>query len=126
MSELSLRGALLVSVGAVFGALVRWAASAYLPRSFPYATFFVNVVGSFLIALFLFGPFARGVLGEDARLLLAVGFLGSFTTMSAFAFEGALLVEARQWELALAHVVGQPFLCVGAALLGRALGNAWA
>ena len=122
-ADLTLRGALLVALGAIAGALCRWALSATLPRP-AHATVLVNVAGSFLAGLLLFGPLARGWLGEEARLLLAVGFLGALTTMSAFAAETVALLDARDWGRAVLAVLANPVLSVAAAWLGLLAGRA--
>lgn len=117
--DLTWRGALLVALGAVAGAWCRWAAAAMLPRGAPWATLAVNVAGSFLAGLVLFGGLTKEWLGEDARLLLMVGFLGSLTTMSAFAAETVAHVDAGDWRRAGLALLANPLLSVAAALLGR-------
>lgn len=122
--DLSLRAALLVAAGAVAGALCRWALATTLIRPLPYATMLVNVAGSFLAGLLLFGGLAKGWLDEDARLLLGVGFLGALTTMSTFAAETVALADAGEWRRAALIVLGNPVLSVGAAYLGLLAGRA--
>jgi len=50
-----------------------------------------------------------------------VGFCGSFTTFSSYAFESMAYFEQGQWGLMLANVLGNNLLCLGAALGGMAL-----
>lgn len=70
----------------------------------PYSTFAVNLVGSFLIG-FLMTFFAlRGQRDSQLRIVLTVGFLGSFTTYSAFALETVTLMQNRQGVAATAYV----------------------
>ena len=123
-ADLSLRAALLVAAGGVAGALCRWLLGATLPRAFPGSVFVVNVAGSFLVGLLLFGGLARGWVGEDTRLLLGVGFLGALTTMSAFAAETVERLDAGDWRRAGLLVVLNPVLSVGAAWLGLLVGRA--
>lgn len=121
MADVTLRAALLVAAGGAVGALARWGVGVGLARHYPAATLVVNLVGSFLVGLLLFGGAARAwpSAPEDARLLLAVGALGAFTTMSAFAYESVeLLARGRMGALAL-HVALHPLLSVAAAWLGR-------
>jgi len=62
------------------------------PRPFPYATLIVNLVGSFLIAFVLeLGALRRDV-SPTLQLALTTGFMGGFTTYSAFNFETTKLV----------------------------------
>ena len=81
---------LLVAVGGGLGAAARYLAGlwivARLGADFPWGTFFVNVTGSFLIGIILV-LVERGELPPGARLFLAVGVLGGYTTFSSFSYE---------------------------------------
>lgn len=95
--------ALLVALGAVVGAPLRWAVGQRLPG--PRGTLVVNVVGSALLGACL-------GLDRSAYALVGTGFCGALTTFSAFAVE---VVETRSWRYVLATGV----LCLGAAALTR-------
>lgn len=91
---------------------------------FPWATLTVNLIGGFFMGV-LAGLIVRGSVGEAARLLLAVGVLGGFTTFSAFSLDLVRLLDAGQIAGALgyltASVVGSVALtCVGLALVRAA------
>lgn len=112
----------LASLGGAIGAgarhLVNVAAALWLPAGFPWATFLVNVMGSFLMGIVAaaFVPY----LHESAawRTFLATGILGGFTTFSAFSLDAFALYE-RQQTLALAlYVAGSVVLSVAALVLG--------
>lgn len=125
MADLSLRALALVAGGSALGGALRYLAQVWLSRpGLPWGTLAVNLVGSFAIGYLAFGAFARGALGDDARLFLAVGLLGGFTTMSAFAADTLLLAEEgaplRAVGYAAVTVVGSLAAC----LLGRALAHA--
>ncbi len=81
---------LLVAVGGGLGAAARYLAGlwivARLGADFPWGTFFVNVTGSFLIGIILV-LVEGGELPPGARLFLAVGVLGGYTTFSSFSYE---------------------------------------
>jgi CrcB protein len=81
-----------------------------------------NVLGGLLIgALAGFLAF-RGSAGQDKiRLLLQVGFLGGFTTFSAYSLEVALMIERRDFGQAAAYALTSVVLSVGALFLGLAL-----
>jgi CrcB protein len=93
---------LLVALGGALGAvgrhLISVAALSFLGPGFPWGTLAVNILGSAAI-----GVAAGAGLPGDARLLLVTGFLGGFTTFSAFSLETATLA-ARAPALALLYV----------------------
>ena len=97
---------LLVMLGGAIGAglrhLVGVATLARFGPGFPWGTLAVNLSGGLLIGL-LAGWLARGGGSEAARLLLAVGVLGGFTTFSAFSLETFLMIERGEIGTALAY-----------------------
>ena len=81
---------LLISIGAVLGALARFSITNLSSRlshhhGFPYGTLIVNVVGSFVVGYVL--TWTADHTQDHWRLLAATGFCGAFTTFSAFAYE---------------------------------------
>ena len=88
-------------------------------------TLAVNVTGSFLIALVMGGA-AMGALSEDARLLLATGVLGGFTTYSSFNHETLALAGQGRLAMAAAYAALTFGACLVSGLAGlvavRALG----
>ncbi|GAB6933023.1 fluoride efflux transporter FluC [Calditerricola satsumensis] len=117
-----------VAVGGIVGACLRvglaQAAAKWWPGSFPVATFFVNVVGSFLIGLLYAVGLERGGLSPTAYTALVGGFLGSFTTFSSFSLEILRLLESGQTALVLGYAVGSVVAGVAAVWLGLLLGRA--
>jgi CrcB protein len=92
--------AYLIGAGASAGAVLRYATGRYVGRvagrrTFPYATFTVNVIGSFVLALITF-------LGasEDIFLLVGTGACGSYTTFSSFSVDTVRLWESGDRALA--------------------------
>ena len=82
---------------------------------FPWATFTINVSGSFAIG-FLTMALARWLPHPHFRLLVVVGFLGGYTTFSTFSFESLTLWERGEMGLSLTNMVGSVvagFLAVG-------------
>ena len=67
-----------------------------LPYHFPWATFCVNITGSFLIGLF-YALSARFNLSPEVRLLLTTGLCGGFTTFSTFSNEGLTLFKGGHY-----------------------------
>ena len=95
-----------VSVGAVAGSLLRWGAGLWLNArwaGFPLGTLFVNCVGGFLIGAVLF--WLERSPNELLRLLVVTGFLGGFTTFSAFSVESLILIQRGEFLLALGHTL---------------------
>lgn len=82
---------LYIVLGACLGAPLRYfVGSQFRPGligNFPLGTFVVNVTGCFVIGLLLEYAAERGSLSREARLLFVTGFLGSYTTFSAFGWE---------------------------------------
>ena len=117
---------LAISVGAVLGANVRYLLGGWISdrfgASFPIGTLVINVTGSLIIGLFLTLIGERLVVADWWRPLVAIGFLGSYTTFSTFSFETLALAQAGSWGLAALNVVGS----VGASLVGVVLGTALA
>ena len=94
-----------VAAGGAAGALARWGLTEAFPAetdAFPWATFAVNVVGSFLLALL---PALAAVRrSRTLAVALGPGVLGGFTTFSSFSLEFALLVERGTIGLAALYV----------------------
>lgn len=116
---------LLIAIGAALGANARylvavWAANR-LGVDFPYGTLLANVSGSFVLGFLLSLATERLSLSPEMRLLLAVGFLGSFTTFSSYAVESMnLWRDAGLWR-SLLNVAGNNLVGLFAAILGAVL-----
>ena len=115
---------LLVFVGGGLGSMARHgvnrAGLAFLGPGFPWWTLAVNVIGSFLIGL-LAGLFGALETGQNARLFLVTGFLGGFTTFSAFSLDTLTMWErGAQLEAGL-YVLASVVLSLLAAGVGLLL-----
>jgi CrcB protein len=115
---------LLVFVGGGMGAMARHginrAGLAMLGPGFPWWTLAVNVSGSFLIGL-LAGLFGAMETGHNARLFLITGFLGGFTTFSAFSLDALTLWERGAPLQAGLYVLASVILSLLAAAVGLLL-----
>ena len=114
----------LLAVGAVVGAFLRYKlvespASIY---GLPINVLVVNVVGSFILGLFSILSVGLN-LDSQYTLLVAVGFCGSFTTMSSFALETSNLADANRFSLMALNVLANVGLSLGAVFGGRILGT---
>lgn len=114
---------LVVSLGGLSGALLRWQLGVLLPDGggFPWTTFGINVVGSFLLAALPALAFVR----RHALLppLLGTGVLGGFTTLSAYAEQGRALLAGGETLLAAGYLAGTLAACVAAVLLADLLSS---
>ena len=96
---------MLVALGGALGAVLRFYISESMPDAdFPWATLSVNLVGSLLLGAVTAATLSNA-LSEPQALLLGVGLLGAFTTMSTFSVETITLMEAGRWRLAGTYVV---------------------
>ena len=111
--------ALLIALGGAIGTVGRyligaWAQNLVGNPDFPWGTFLVNVMGSFLIGV-AFGLSREGILGSPGWNLLAVGVLGAYTTYSTSSLETLeLMADRGRVRAVLLNTVGQ--LVVGLAL----------
>ena len=114
---------LFVGVGSALGAMGRYGVSLLVARvwtvAFPVATLLVNILGSILMGV-LIGLLARFTpdWAAEARLFLAVGVLGGFTTFSSFSLDAITLFERGDWLQAAAYVLLSVVLCLGGLYLG--------
>jgi CrcB protein len=111
-----------VAVGGAFGAALRYLINvsplAGLFGKFPFATFFINISGSFLIGFLLILLTDKYAVHENTRLAIIVGFLGAFTTFSTYEMEIYNLVQEKQFLTAFIYL----FMSVALGFLGVALG----
>lgn len=119
---------LIVSIGAIFGANARYILSRFTAKVmgpvFPYGTLIINVSGSLVVGFFMAWASERVLIDPRWRLLVVIGFCGSFTTFSSYAFETMAYFEQGQWWLMATNIVSNNLLSLGAALAGMALARA--
>jgi CrcB protein len=118
---------LIISVGAILGANLRywlgdWAAQRF-GTAFPYGNLIINVSGSFILGIFMILITDRFLVDPRWRLLVAIGFLGSYTTFSSYAYESVNLILSGQNWIGVLNLFGSSFLGGLAALLGIWLGK---
>lgn len=114
----------LLVAGAVIGAFLRYkmVESPAAIYGLPVNVLLVNIIGSFILGLF--SVLSVGFnLDPQYSLLVAVGFCGSFTTMSSFALETTNLLESNQFILLTLNILANVGLSIGAVIGGRAVGN---
>jgi CrcB protein len=109
-----------LSVGALAGTFLRYkiVSTPILLGIAPVNVMLINIVGSFIIGVF---SILATMFNLDAKysLLLAVGFCGSFTTMSSFALESVNLLDNKQFTLFGLNVFGNVGLSLASVIAGR-------
>jgi CrcB protein len=105
-----------IAVGSALGGVARYWCSGVAARligeTFPWGTFAVNVIGSFIIGFFatLTGPDGRVYVGTTGRQFIMVGICGGYTTFSSFSLQTLNLMNDGEWFRAGANV-GLSVLC---------------
>jgi CrcB protein len=116
----------LVMLGAALGAPLRWwvdrAVQARHDSVFPWGTFTVNVLGSFVLGVVA----AAATRGSPWYALLGTGFCGGFTTFSTFSFENVRLWEQGSGRIAAFNLAGSVAAGLAAAFAGWMIGSALA
>lgn len=114
-----------LAIAGAVGTLFRYGITGFIQgtahSTYPWGTFTVNAIGCFLFGLIWTLTAERMLISSDMRMVVLTGFLGSFTTFSAFLFETDQLIESSQWLLAGTNVVGNVIAGLAAYLLGAAL-----
>ncbi len=91
------------------GALLRYSVSLfflkYTNTNFPIGVLLVNILGSFLFGLIWALSEDKGIIGPEVRLVILVGFLGSFTTFSTFAFDNISLLSNGQIDYFIINIL---------------------
>ncbi len=99
----------LVFIGGGLGAASRHLSGMAVTRlagtGFPWGTMLVNIAGSLAMGLLIAWLARRSSGDADLRMLLATGFLGGFTTFSAFSLDAVSLYERGALTAAAAYVI---------------------
>ncbi len=114
----------LLAVGAIIGAFLRYklVESPVSVYGLPVNVLIVNVLGSFVLGVFSILSVGFN-LGPQYTLFVAVGFCGSFTTMSSFALETNNLADASRFSLLALNILTNVGLSLGAVFGGRLIGD---
>lgn len=116
---------LLISIGAILGANLRYFVAQYvarlIPSSFPYGTLIINMTASFILGFFLIWTSERVLADPRWRIFIAVGFCATYSTYSSYAFETFALFEKGQFSLAVLNFFLTNVVCFVAVVSGAAL-----
>ena len=111
-----------VALGGALGAVLRWLMASAVQKmaggAFPWGTFAVNALGSFLLGFLFVWLIERSTTSELLRLALTIGFLGAFTTFSTYSLESIRLLQEGAFSLALGNIMGQVVVCLLLTWLG--------
>lgn len=117
-----IRQMLAIAAGGAVGAVLRWLLAGSVQRlaggAFPWGTFAVNALGSFLIGFLFVYMVERSAASELWRLALTVGMLGALTTFSTYSLESLRLLQSGAMAMAMANVLGQILVCMSLTWLG--------
>ncbi len=114
-----------IAVGSALGGVARYWCSGVMARligeTFPWGTFAVNVVGSFIIGFFatLTGPDGRIYVGTTGRQFVMIGLCGGYTTFSSFSLQTLNLMNDGEWLRAGANVGLSVLCCLVAVWVGH-------
>ncbi|MBF2480568.1 fluoride efflux transporter CrcB [Listeria seeligeri] len=112
---------LLVGFGAALGAMLRYGISVFVKSkwktNFPYATFFINITGSFLL-----GFLVSSAIGPAWQLLLGTGFMGGYTTFSTFKVESMELKWKANYRVLFSYLGLSYIFGLVAAFVGMMVG----
>jgi len=118
---------LVVALGGALGAASRFAVAELMMRrfgaGFPWGTLFINISGCVLIGAYFAYAGAHQGLHPNYRYLIPIGFIGGYTTFSAYALEVQRLIERGAFAWALFYLLASNALGLGAVFAGLWLGR---
>ena len=113
-----------VAAGGALGASLRFVSSSFFNLFFPnlpIGTFFVNVLGSFIIGLLINALEMRSSSEFFIKYFLIIGVLGSYTTFSSFSYEVIELYNNKKLLLSIIYILASVFSCIVAAYAGYSI-----
>lgn len=106
-----MRTLILVALAGAVGTLARYGLSQAVQgltgAGFPWGTFTVNMLGSFLFGVVIVLAEEKGLVDAETRLILLTGFMGAFTTFSTFIYDTGKYLHESQLFIAFLHIAGQ-------------------
>lgn len=124
--RISWQDILLVIAGGPLGSLMRYMVSVlthyHTSSPFPYKTLIINVLGCLLVG-FLSARFQSHAHQDLLRLFFITGFLGAFTTFSAFSMETVMLYQSGHIRTALMNILASTVSGITAVIGGFWLGS---
>lgn len=122
-----MKAVVLIFIGGGLGSVVRYLLNRWVTAlhqiNFPFGTLAVNVVACFVLGLVIGLADHKQYLSQDMRLFWAIGFCGGFSTFSTFSGETLALFQQPAVMAGLVYIVSSVALCLGAIVLGIAIGK---
>jgi CrcB protein len=119
-----IKNLLIVFAGGGLGAVLRLLGYVFIPsQSFPFATLFVNILGSLFIGIIFGLNIRHAAFSEEMKLFLATGICGGFTTFSAFSVENLGMLQQGKIAMAFLYIIISVILALVATWLGFRLGS---
>lgn len=117
-----LKTILIIGLGGAMGSMLRYLTSLFVARfwenHFPLATFITNVIGCFLIGLFIGFLEKQQLANSDLKWFLITGFCGGYTTFSTFGYENFNLLQNQNMGIALAYIASSVIIGLMAVWFG--------
>lgn len=122
----AIRIPVIISLGAIAGALSRYYLTLWFAQrfgtGFPYGTFFINLSGCFAMGFFVTLALERVIpMNPEVRLLVATGFLGSYTTFSTYGLDTITLLSNHRLMPAVLYWAGSALIGIFSVQLGVVL-----
>ena len=122
-----LKNIIIVGLGGFAGSAARYLAYLLIDKRFhsvyPLSTFSVNIIGSLILGIITGFLLKTTMASDNMRLFLAVGFCGSFTTFSTFAYENLFFLNQKMTSTALLYIAGSLFFGLIAVFAGYWFGK---
>ena len=113
---------LLIGTGGFLGSVLRYwtSVNAYkiFGEEFPYGTFVVNTLGCLLIGFIAEISENRFLVSPEIRIFLMIGFLGGYTTFSAFGYETFVLLQDKDYLTAFLNILLSVVICLASVWIG--------
>jgi len=121
------RKILLIALAGALGTLSRYGLAGLSHRilgsSFPWGTLIVNLTGCFFAGVLWTLFESRWPVPGETRVIILMGFMGAFTTFSAFILETGQLMRSAEWLLAAANLFAQFGMGILALFAGMIIGR---
>ncbi len=116
-----------ISLGGAIGTGARYLVGGWAMKlfgsGFPYGTFAVNLLGSFLLAVLMYLGTNTEWMSPTLRMAVTTGMMGGFTTYSTFSYETMSYMHDGAWSMGLLNIAVTVLVCLGASFLGLAVGR---